>query len=685
MLSTLPNATRPADRAVRIAVASGKGGTGKTTIATSLATIMAEEGLHVAYLDCDVEEPNGHLLLDPVIDHQRPVTTTIPEIDPSRCRLCGACARACRFSALLALPDQILTFPELCHACGACVLACPDGAIRERLRVVGTVSGGTAGQLAFRQGTLNVGEIKTTTLIRATIDSAPAGHTLILDAPPGTSCPVVETMRAADVILLVTEPTPFGLRDLRLAAETVHELGLPFGVAVNRTGIGHGQPDVYEYCLTRAIPVLLDVPNDLRIAEAYSRGHLAVRAQPSLARSFARLGTKLRDLAGHRQDGRTPPGQQRSLAAARPVYPDHRIDPDSHTSLRLNPVDQQDANRKAGPVPAYARGSTGAEVAELVIISGKGGTGKTTIAASFLALAAAEAGGKPSTGAPVVADCDVDAPDLDLVLRPTVRAASPFSGGETGAIDSDQCTGCGLCADQCRFDAIERNPHGCGYTIDRLACEGCGVCASVCPQQAVQLQPAESGVWQICVTQYGPMVQAQLHPGQGNSGKLVSLVRSEARAIALQTGADTLICDGPPGVGCPAIASVTGASAALIVTEPTLSGLHDLRRAAELTRQFAIITGVCVNKYDINPALTERLEAEARALGLAVLGRIRYDASAIAVQLQEAAVVEVSNGPAAEDIRSLWRQFVDVLNRRRRGEGHRREPPLATAGPEVGR
>jgi MinD superfamily P-loop ATPase len=282
-------------RNIRIAVASGKGGTGKTTVATSLAFVMAGRGERVAYLDCDVEEPNGHIFLKPSIRKSREVSLPVPEVDESRCTFCGACGKACRYSAILVLPRKVLTFPHLCHGCGGCSLACPEGAIREVPRCTGIVEEGVSGEMAFVQGRLDVGEAMAPPVIRAVIEAAPEDHALILDAPPGTSCPVIESVRTADVVLLVTEPTPFGLNDLKLAVEMVKVLDIPCGVVINRTG--SGDAGVEDYCLGQNIPVLLTVPLDREIARLYSRGVTLAEGMPEWRERFDGLYDKIKETA----------------------------------------------------------------------------------------------------------------------------------------------------------------------------------------------------------------------------------------------------------------------------------------------------------------------------------------------------------------------------------------------------
>ena len=274
---------------MRIAVASGKGGTGKTLVATSLALTARERGA-AALLDADVEAPNAALFLQPVLDRQRPVELMVPVVDQALCNHCGRCAEVCQFHAIASLPKTTLVFGELCHGCGSCALNCPTEAIAEVPRPIGLIEAGWADgwdgdeYIRFAQGTLEVGEAMATPVIRALKGYAHEarwgdGGALILDAPPGTACPVIEALRGGDVALLVTEPTPFGLHDLRLAVEVARdELGLPVGVVINRDGVG--DQGVESYCAEEGIPILMRIPLDRRIAEVYSEGGTLVEAVP---------------------------------------------------------------------------------------------------------------------------------------------------------------------------------------------------------------------------------------------------------------------------------------------------------------------------------------------------------------------------------------------------------------------
>ncbi len=259
---------------MKIAVASGKGGTGKTTVATSLAHLAAEDGVSVAYLDCDVEEPNGHIFLKPRLVREEPITKLIPVVDLDRCSHCGLCSQACRYGAIACVGQQTLVFTELCHSCGGCLLACPHDAIGEAFRPIGRLRVGVRGRLQFVEGVLNVGEAMSPPAIRAVKIAAPEVALTVLDCPPGTSCPVIASVRDCDLVLLVTEPTPFGLHDLKLAVEMVRALRLTFGVVVNRSDTGDHA--VWDYCRHQRIAVLAALSDDRAVAEAYSRGELAV-------------------------------------------------------------------------------------------------------------------------------------------------------------------------------------------------------------------------------------------------------------------------------------------------------------------------------------------------------------------------------------------------------------------------
>lgn len=286
---------------------------------------------------------------------------------------------------------------------------------------------------------------------------------------------------------------------------------------------------------------------------------------------------------------------------------------------------------------------------ELAVISGKGGTGKTSLVASLAALA----------GDCVVADCDVDAADLHLILTPQTTRREPFTGGSRARIKAGHCIACGKCEELCRFDAIRFDGPGNGeqektFRVDPLACEGCGVCAWFCAERAIEFGPVESGAWYVSQTRLGTLVHAKLGVAGENSGKLVSTVRTAARQAAEEQGRRLVVIDGPPGVGCPVIASVTGADLVLVVTEPTPSGLHDMKRVLRLARHFGMPAMVAVNKWDLNPVLCERIEGVAREGGADCAGRVRYDRAVTAAQLRGETVVESQNGGCAQDIRAVW-------------------------------
>ena len=273
-----------------ISVASGKGGTGKTTIATNLALALKQ----VQFIDCDVEEPNAHLFLKPHIEKKVAVTILIPRIEESKCTHCGRCAEACEFNALVVFPKTVLVFDELCHGCGACSYVCPEEAIREETKEIGTVEIGNADGSEFIQGWLNVGEPMATPIIRKEKSFINNERTVIMDAPPGTSCPVIETVRGSDFCLLVTEPTPFGLNDLKLTVQMLKQLNIPTAVVINRADVGN--KEVHEYCRQEKIPILLEIPVDRKLAHLYSEGIPLVGELPENRDKFIGLFVWIKEI-----------------------------------------------------------------------------------------------------------------------------------------------------------------------------------------------------------------------------------------------------------------------------------------------------------------------------------------------------------------------------------------------------
>lgn len=284
---------------------------------------------------------------------------------------------------------------------------------------------------------------------------------------------------------------------------------------------------------------------------------------------------------------------------------------------------------------------------QLTVISGKGGTGKTTITAAFAALAKNH----------VMADSDVDAADLHLILKPTIIKKEPFYGGHIPSLNKDICNECGLCMEKCRFEAIH------DFVIDSIACEGCAVCAHICPQKAITLEQKQCGEWFVSQTRFGPLVHACLGIAEENSGKLVTVVRQQARTIAEQEGKGLIIIDGPPGIGCPVIASITGVNVVLAVAEPTLSGIHDLERVLGVARHFNVPAMVCINKCNINPENAFKIRRYCQDNDIAIAGDIPYDPIVTKAMIAGKSIMEYADAPVSTEIKKVWRMVEASLKK----------------------
>jgi MinD superfamily P-loop ATPase len=599
-----------------IAIASGKGGTGKTLVATNLAAAMG-----AAYVDCDVEGANGHIFFKPEIAVRRPAVIDVPE-PTDACTGCGACAKVCRFGALAALKSGVLVFNELCHSCGACLEVCPSRALRWTKHVLGHVRLGRCragrGQwLPFADGELAVGQVRASAVIRQVKQAIGAAARTIIDCPPGASCAVAEALRGTDLCLLVTEPTPFGLSDLEKAVGLAEHLDIPHAVILNRCDLGGA--DVHGFCASRGIPIVLEVPHDAAIASAYAEGHLLYAANRRYAEVFDTLAEAVLDSSLPRRRPAGRPGREAPGVLEEDPPPLKPPEPAAKTLVRV------------------------------AVVSGKGGTGKTSLAASLAVL------GREL----VVADGDVDAANLHLVLFPQNEVRHVFSGSRLAVIDPQMCRGCSVCANECRFDAITL---GNVATVDPLRCEGCGLCALVCPlagtaEMPISIQPRLSGHAHVGKTAWGPMARGSLLAGGEASGKLVTLVRTLADEAAGRSDARWVLIDSSPGTGCPVNASLTGCDLAVVVTEPTLSGLHDLERVLDLAAWFRIQALVVINKADLCARVAEEIRCLCRRRGVEVVGEIPFDRG-VPESLGRSVVPALGEGPGAEALQEVCRAIL---------------------------
>jgi len=599
---------------MNIAIASGKGGTGKTTFAVNLAYALAERKDTVRLLDCDVEEPNDHLFVQPEFTVKSPVEVMKPVCDETLCTGCGECAEACHYNAIAVVKGKVLIFNELCHSCGVCSYICPEKALSERSVEIGCVEVAPENQpFFFAHGILNIAEALAPVVVQQVKKHCNQGAINIIDASPGTSCPVVESVTDADVAVLVTEPTPFGLNDLKLAIGLTLIRRVPTGIVIN---CSDGTDTIIaEYAERVGVPVVGRIPYKREYAEAYSRGAVLVHNFPELKKNLLGIFDAVSGLVG-------------TLPAEAPEEKDFSVETGSFDSFSVGTSD----NYK-----------------ETTIISGKGGSGKTTVLASLAML----------TDNKVLADNDVDAADLHLLLAPTVREAHDFFGGQRAIIETSKCTGCGRCEEACHFGAIhpDNNQETATYQIDDMACEGCGLCEYVCNFDAITTTPSAVGKWYVSSTNYGPMVHARLGIAEENSGRLVTRVRNVAADLARDLKKELILGDGPPGTGCPVIASIGGADRVLIVTEPTVSGVHDMQRVLSLTGHFGIPTLIVINKADLNAEQAERIETIAKEMGSRVIARIPFDRNVNDALMAGKTVIEHGKGPAFEAMVRLGNQL----------------------------
>jgi MinD superfamily P-loop ATPase len=604
---------------MKIAITSGKGGVGKTFVAACLARVLSGSQ-PVRYIDCDVEAPNAQLFLRPEIMYSQPQTLScITGMDPDKCTHCGRCAKVCYFNALIVGKKNAMAFPELCRWCGACQAVCPADALTISQRTIGTVFRAESGNIDLHWAALQAGAGGMTVRLIRHIQQPSQDDTLtILDSPPGTSCAVVQTIRGADRVVLVADPTRFGQHDLKLSVHLCRSMDIEPVVLINRAGIGDLE-QLRQWCRTAHLDILAEIPDDRRIAEGYSQGLLPVEYLDDLNGLFLQIAQKLS----------VSEGRQKPIPFTAP---------DESLFLNTPPLPENPP-----PMPPSFQ-----KPREIVVISGKGGTGKTSLAACFAQLARG-----------VIADCDVDAADLHLLIQPTVLSAQPFTGGRIMSIDPARCTACGQCVTICQWNAITAQNNIVSIAADR--CEGCGACLHVCPADAVLIRPTNDGLSYWSSTRLGGMSHATLEPGKENSGKLVTLVRSVAAWHA--DSANVAILDGSPGTGCPVIASISGAKAAVIVTEPTVSGLHDLKRILEVTRHFKITAGIIINKNDLNPHICGEIRRYAAEQKTVLLGELPYNNAFIQAQQNGQTLLEYQpDSLLANTVRSVWKQIQTITN-----------------------
>ena len=596
---------------MKICIASGKGGTGKTTIAVSLASYFAEDLKQTTRLvDCDVDAANAYLFVHMDADRSEPAYVQKPRVNEDLCTGCGACASACQYNAISIIVGKPLIFDELCHSCGACEYVCPVDAISFNDKAIGMYHfiDNDKSKFKLSWGELNIGEVQAPEMIRQLKQMTDDTEITLYDASPGAGCPVRETMLGSDIVLLVTEPTPFGLNDLKMAAALAIEMGIPTGIIVNRS---RSEKDIIsDFSNESGIPLIGRIPFKRAYASTCSEGKVLLSEHDELRPNFETIVEGLQNL---KSTVRLPEFQVTQFAKQDLYQPSNKKKPEA--------------------------------VKEFVILSGNGGTGKTTLSAALAGL----------TRDSLFFDADVDASNLPILLKGKRISEKRFIGGKKAVINNNLCNRCGACVSACHFNAIEDD--GNKINIISEACEGCEFCTMVCPQDAIKMEEAETGYVFLSQSAQGPVSHAFLHIGEENSGKLVSQVRDQAYSVVCEEDLQQIIGDGPPGTGCPVIAATTGADFAIIVTEPSMSGVHDMMRAVRLAKHFQLNSMMIINKSDMNLEQNQRIHDFCREENITVLGEIPFDETVEQALSEEKSIMEFGQSKAAMAIEKIYQKL----------------------------
>ena len=599
---------------MKIAITSGKGGSGKTFVATCLAKVISETQT-VDFIDCDVEGANAHLFIKPdeTIEKEQ-YADCIESVNMDKCVLCGKCGNTCFMNAIVVGKDNVMVFEELCRYCGACEVVCKQQAMVKGKRVTGKTYSGTCDNIHIRWAELATGSGGMTTNLIDEIKKDIDSGIIILDSPPGTSCPAVHTVQDADITVIVSDPTPFGFHDMKLSVGMCRSLGIEPLILINRAELGNIK-EVTEWCDKEKLEILVTLPDSRNIAEKYSNGEMAVDSMAEIKAAFKVAADKILN----------------------------------HKPVRKDSIDDKGAFLSEAAGRLSGTGTHNNASIEIAILSGKGGSGKTSLAGSLAILSES-----------TIADCDVDAADMHLIFAPQVTACKEFVGGQTMHIDTGKCHPCGDCKYICKFGAVERTGTY-GYKINEDKCEGCGACVELCPRDAISARPSIDGLWYESNVRSGKMSHATLVPGRSNSGKLVTLVRNKAGEC--KGSNNYVIIDGSPGTGCPVIASVGGVKYVVLVAEPTLSGLHDLKMISDLCKHFKLPAGIVINKADLNKNVSNEIKEYAQKNDIDLLGYITYSEVFYAAMTEAKTVVEYSpESQTAKEIIDIWDNIQKKLN-----------------------